>query len=89
MKELQRATDIIMAAENPIILAGNGAIRTHASRALRAFVHTSGIPVAETFMAKGLLDYEDPHALGNRRAAGTRLRDGRLRGCRRGHRRRL
>jgi acetolactate synthase I/II/III large subunit len=63
-RELQRATDIIMAAENPIILAGNGAIRTHASRALRAFVHASGIPVAETFMAKGLLDYEDPHALG-------------------------
>jgi acetolactate synthase I/II/III large subunit len=63
-KELQRATELIMAAENPIILAGNGAIRTHASRALRAFVHTTGIPVAETFMAKGLIDYEDPHALG-------------------------
>ena len=63
-KELQRATELIMAAENPIILAGNGAIRTHASRALRAFVHTTGIPVAETFMAKGLLDYDDPHALG-------------------------
>src|SRR5450755_1806968 len=63
-RELQRATDLIMAAENPIILAGNGAIRTHASRALRAFVHTSGISVAETFMAKGLIDYEDPHALG-------------------------
>jgi acetolactate synthase-1/2/3 large subunit len=72
MKELQRATDIIMAAENPIILAGNGAIRTHASRALRAFVHTSGIPVAETFMAKGLLDYEDPHALGT---VGLQARD--------------
>ena len=27
-------------------------------------MHTTGIPVAETFMAKGLLDYEDPHALG-------------------------
>jgi acetolactate synthase-1/2/3 large subunit len=64
MKELQRATEIIMAAENPIILAGNGAIRTHASRALRAFVHATGVPVAETFMAKGLLDYQDPHALG-------------------------
>jgi acetolactate synthase-1/2/3 large subunit len=64
MRELQRATEIIMAAERPIILAGNGAIRTHASRALRAFVHTTGIPVAETFMAKGLVDYEDPHALG-------------------------
>jgi acetolactate synthase-1/2/3 large subunit len=64
MSELQRATEMIMGAENPIILAGNGAIRGHASRALRAFVHTTGIPVAETFMAKGLLDYEDPHAMG-------------------------
>jgi acetolactate synthase-1/2/3 large subunit len=64
MRELQQATEIIMNADRPIILAGNGAIRTHASRALRAFVHTTGIPVAETFMAKGLLDYEDRHALG-------------------------
>jgi len=71
-RELQQATDIIMAAENPIILAGNGAIRTHASRALRAFVQTTGIPVAETFMAKGLLDYEDPHALGT---VGLQARD--------------
>jgi acetolactate synthase I/II/III large subunit len=72
MRELQRATEIIMAAENPVILAGNGAIRTHASRALRAFVHTTGISVAETFMAKGLLDYEDPHALGT---VGLQARD--------------
>jgi acetolactate synthase-1/2/3 large subunit len=64
IRELQRAAEIIDAAENPIALAGNGAIRAHASRALRAFAHTTGIPVAETFMAKGLLDYEDPHALG-------------------------
>ncbi len=63
-RELQRAAELIDAAENPIALAGNGAIRAHASRALRAFVHTTGIPVAETFMAKGLIDYEDPHSLG-------------------------
>jgi acetolactate synthase-1/2/3 large subunit len=72
MRELQRATEIIMNADRPIILAGNGAIRTHASRALRAFVHTTGIPVAETFMAKGLLDYEDRHALGT---VGLQARD--------------
>jgi acetolactate synthase-1/2/3 large subunit len=72
MRELQRATEIILAADNPVILAGNGAIRTHASRALRAFVHTTGISVAETFMAKGLLDYEDPHALGT---VGLQARD--------------
>ena len=77
MKELQRATEVIMAAENPVILAGNGAIRTHASRALRAFVHTTGIPVAESFMAKGLLDYEDPHALGT---VGLQARDYELAG---------
>jgi acetolactate synthase I/II/III large subunit len=77
MRELQRATEIIMAADRPVILAGNGAIRTHASRALRAFVHTTGIPVAETFMAKGLLDYEDPHALGT---VGLQARDYELAG---------
>ena len=63
-RELQRAADLIDSAENPIALAGNGAIRAHASRALRAFCHTTGVPVAETFMAKGLVDYEDPNALG-------------------------
>jgi acetolactate synthase-1/2/3 large subunit len=64
VRELQRAAELIDAAENPIALAGNGAIRGHASRALRAFSQTTGIPVAETFMAKGLIDYEDPRALG-------------------------
>jgi acetolactate synthase-1/2/3 large subunit len=63
-KELQRAAELIEAAENPIVLAGNGAIRAHGGHALRAFVHTTGIPVAETFMAKGLIDYQDPHSLG-------------------------
>jgi acetolactate synthase-1/2/3 large subunit len=71
-KELQRAAELIDGAENPIVLAGNGAIRAHAGRALRAFVHTTGIPVAETFMAKGLIDYEDPHSLGT---VGLQARD--------------
>jgi acetolactate synthase-1/2/3 large subunit len=62
--ELQQAAEIIASAERPIALAGSGAIRAHAARALRQFVHVTGIPVAETFMAKGLLDYEDPRALG-------------------------
>src|SRR5207248_4062919 len=64
MRELQRAAEIIAAAENPVALVGNGAIRAHAGRALRYFVSGTGIAAAETFMAKGLLDYEDPHALG-------------------------
>jgi acetolactate synthase-1/2/3 large subunit len=71
-KELERAAELIEAAENPIALVGNGAIRAHASRALRAFVHTTGIPVAETFMAKGLVDFEDRHSLGT---VGLQTRD--------------
>jgi acetolactate synthase-1/2/3 large subunit len=71
-KELERAAQLIDAAENPIALVGNGAIRAHASRALRAFVHTTGIPVAETFMAKGLVDFDDPHSLGT---VGLQARD--------------
>jgi acetolactate synthase-1/2/3 large subunit len=63
-RELQRAAEIIAGAENPVALVGNGAIRAHAGRALRYFVGSTGISAAETFMAKGLLDYEDPHALG-------------------------
>ncbi|MGZ4283694.1 MAG: acetolactate synthase large subunit [Solirubrobacteraceae bacterium] len=62
--ELQQAAEIIASAERPIALAGSGAIRAHAARALRPFVHAPGIPGAETFLAKGLLDYEDPRALG-------------------------
>jgi acetolactate synthase-1/2/3 large subunit len=64
MRELQRAAEIIAGAENPIALVGNGAIRAHAGRALRYFVESTGIAGAETFMAKGLLDYESPYALG-------------------------
>jgi acetolactate synthase-1/2/3 large subunit len=71
-RELQRAAEMIDAAEQPIALVGNGAIRAHAGRALRAFVQTTGIPVAETFMAKGLIDYVDPRALGT---VGLQTRD--------------
>jgi acetolactate synthase-1/2/3 large subunit len=71
-RELERAAELIDAARNPIALAGNGAIRGHASRALRAFAQTTGIPVAETFMAKGLIDYEDSKAVGT---VGLQTRD--------------
>ena len=49
---------------NDVVLAGNGVARVGAAPALREFARATGIGVAETFMDKGLLDYEDPHALG-------------------------
>jgi len=63
-RELLRAADHIRGAANPVALAGNGVVRGGAAPALREFSRATGIPVAETFMGKGLLDYQDPKALG-------------------------
>jgi acetolactate synthase-1/2/3 large subunit len=63
-QDLLRAADLIRSATSPVVLAGNGAVRAGAAPALREFARATGIGVAETFMGKGLLDYEDPRALG-------------------------
>ncbi|HYH91048.1 MAG TPA: acetolactate synthase large subunit [Solirubrobacteraceae bacterium] len=63
-QELLKAVAVIRAAINPVVLAGNGVARVGAAAALREFARATGIGVAETFMGKGLLDYEDPRALG-------------------------
>ena len=63
-QELLRATEVIRGAINPVVLAGNGVMRVGAAPALREFARATGIGVAETFMGKGLLSYEDPHHLG-------------------------
>ncbi len=62
--ELLKAVSVIRSAINPIVLAGNGVARVGAAPALREFARATGIGVTETFMGKGLLDYQDPHALG-------------------------
>jgi acetolactate synthase-1/2/3 large subunit len=62
--ELLAAVELIRDATHPIVLAGNGVMRAGAAPALREFARATGIGVAETFMGKGALDYEDPAALG-------------------------
>jgi acetolactate synthase I/II/III large subunit len=63
-RELLKAADIIRNAINPVALAGNGVVRAGAAPALREFCRATGIAVAETFMGKGVVDFEDPKALG-------------------------
>jgi acetolactate synthase-1/2/3 large subunit len=63
-EEFEAAADIIRSADAPLVLAGNGAVRVGAGPALREFAHTTGIAVAETFMAKGLVDNREECALG-------------------------
>ncbi len=69
---VQHAAEIISNAQNPMILAGNGVIRAKAWRQLAEFAEKLHIPVANTFMAKGIIPFKHPMALGT---AGLQSRD--------------
>ena len=60
---VESAADAIHSAKHPVILAGNGAIRSRASRQLRTFASATGIGVISTFMGKGAIDRDDEHCL--------------------------
>ena len=62
-RAVEQAVAAIAGARNPIVLAGNGAIRKRASAQLRRFAALSGIGVVNTFMGKGAVPRSDPHCL--------------------------
>lgn len=62
-KAIAAAVDLIAAAEQPLILAGNGSVRHRAVRQLRRFARKAGIGVVNTFMGKGGVPMSDPHCL--------------------------
>jgi len=53
--KIEDAVKILEKAKAPLILAGNGAIRTRSSKALTELSVSCNIPVASTFMAKGAI----------------------------------
>jgi acetolactate synthase I/II/III large subunit len=53
---IAHAARLINEAQRPIVLAGNGVLRRHASPALRALAKGLHVPVAATFMGKGAVD---------------------------------
>jgi acetolactate synthase I/II/III large subunit len=71
-KSINKAAAAIAKAENPLILVGNGAIRSNASEALTEFVTQLNIPIANTFMSKGAIPYTHPLSLW---AVGLQQRD--------------
>lgn len=64
-ERVMRAAEIISGARNPIILAGNGVIRAQAWHQLAAFAQRLNIPLTNTFMAKGVIPFKHPMALGS------------------------
>jgi acetolactate synthase-1/2/3 large subunit len=56
---IRSAAILINSAKNPLILAGNGIIRSNSIQAVSDFIHRTGIPVVNTFMAKGIIPFQD------------------------------
>jgi acetolactate synthase I/II/III large subunit len=62
--KLGQAAKLLSDAKFPVILAGNGVVRQGASDALVAFAEGLRIPIANTFMAKGVMPFSNELSLG-------------------------
>ena len=71
-KTILGALDLIAGARTPVVLAGNGCVRTRVSVQLLRFIEATGIYVAMTFMGKGAISDRHPQSL---YAAGLGARD--------------
>lgn len=70
---VNRAAELISNAKAPLILAGNGVVRAKAWQQLTDFAERLNIPVANTFMAKGVVPFaRNAQALGS---VGLQARD--------------
>jgi len=70
--QIERAARVISEARTPLLLAGNGVVRAGASAALVHFAEALNVPIATTFMAKGVIPFSHPLAMG---AIGLQARD--------------
>ena len=70
--KIEQAAKIISDAKFPVILAGNGVIRQGAAGELVRFAEMLRIPVANSFMAKGVVPFSSDFSLGT---IGLKARD--------------
>ena len=62
--QVRRAVEILDGARSPAVLAGPGVARDDAMEALVRFSERLGLPVATTFLGKGVFPDDHPNALG-------------------------
>src|SRR5438093_2892473 len=62
--QVHRAAHVLAKATHPVVLAGAGVARDHAMESLLRFSERLQIPVATTFMGKGVFPDNHPNALG-------------------------
>ncbi|MFC6179945.1 acetolactate synthase large subunit [Lactiplantibacillus daowaiensis] len=62
--DIAKAVELIAAAKHPVILAGDGVTWKHAEQYVRELSEKLNIPVATTFMSKGVISDRHKNALG-------------------------
>jgi len=62
--QVTRAVEILRNAQRPVVLAGHGAARGDATKALVRFSDELGIQVANTFHGKGVMPDDHPNSIG-------------------------
>lgn len=62
--QLDQASAMLQHSARPVFYVGGGAVRSRAAQALREMVTLSDAPVVTTLPARGIIDDNDPHALG-------------------------
>ncbi len=63
-EKIKQAAELISNARFPLIMAGNGVVRSRAATQLVEFAEQLNIPVASTFMAKGCIPFSHHLSLG-------------------------
>ncbi len=64
VEKIEQAAALISNAQFPLIMAGNGVIRGGAAEQLVNFAEKLKVPVATTFMAKGVIPFSHDYSLG-------------------------
>ena len=64
LRQIKKAMDAVSKAKRPLFYLGGGIINANAAYEVRDLVHKTGIPAVETFMARGVLSYDDELLVG-------------------------
>lgn len=62
-QNMEKAAELISGSKRPLMLAGSGAARNHASNAITDFAKKFRIPVVNTMMAKGVIPFDNEFSL--------------------------
>ena len=67
-EDVERALDVLAAAERPLVIVGKGMAWSRAEEEVRSFIERTQLPFLASPMGKGVLDDNHPHSVGAARS---------------------